>query len=303
MTEDRTAITTPGVYDLPAHTYHADPVPGGSLSASAARKLLPPSCPARFRYWVDFGQEPKAEFDFGHAAHAEALGVGEPIHVIDADDFRTKAARAERDAAYADGRTPILAHEYERVQAMATALREHPVAGSLFHPDRGRPEQSVFWTDPRTGIWRRAMLDWLPHPVDRQRFIVSDYKTCTSADPEAISRAMHSYGYCQQADWYLDAVAAAGLTARDEAAFLFVFQEKQPPYLVTVAQPDPEALLWGSRLNAKAIDVYAHCAATGHWPGYADDVISVGLPIWATRQHEDAFLAGHYDLTERNPAA
>jgi len=33
-------VTAPGVYDIPAEAYHADPVPGGSLSASGARDLL-----------------------------------------------------------------------------------------------------------------------------------------------------------------------------------------------------------------------------------------------------------------------
>ncbi|MBO0827768.1 MAG: hypothetical protein J2P24_08300 [Streptosporangiales bacterium] len=46
-------ITEPGVYNLPAAVYHADPVPGGSLSQSGAKKLLPPSCPALYRYWAD----------------------------------------------------------------------------------------------------------------------------------------------------------------------------------------------------------------------------------------------------------
>ena len=40
-----------GVYDLPAAAYHRDPVEGGSLSASGAKKLMPPSCPALFKAW------------------------------------------------------------------------------------------------------------------------------------------------------------------------------------------------------------------------------------------------------------
>lgn len=45
MTTTTWTITEPGVYDLPAEVYHADPVEGGSLSSTGARKLLPPSCP------------------------------------------------------------------------------------------------------------------------------------------------------------------------------------------------------------------------------------------------------------------
>lgn len=296
------SLTEPGVYDLPPAVYHRDPVQGGSLSSSGARKLLPPSCPALFKQYIDHGQAPRQEFDLGHAAHALVLGAGEPIVVIDADDYKTKDARALRDAAYADGRIPLLAADNQIVTEMATAIREHPVAGALFAPGNGMPEQTLIWPDREFGVWRRAMLDWLPNRREGQRLIVADYKTTRSAEPRAISKALDSYGYAQQAAWYLEAVKALGLAGRIEPAFVFVFQEKTPPYLVTVAQPDPDALTWGDRLNRKAIHTYRTCTRTGHWPGYADDVISVGLPAWAVRRHEDAYLAGEYD-TEGTTAA
>lgn len=296
-------IDQPGRYDLPAHVYHRDPVKGGSLSSSTAKWLLPPSCPAVFKWRRDNQVTVhKNTFDIGHAAHALVLGVGEPIVVIDAADYKTKDARAQRDAAYADGKVPLLAAEWQQVNAMADALRAHPVAGNLFTPDTGVAEQTLVWQDSATGVWRRSMVDWIR--TTGSRLIVIDYKSATPpAHPKVISRRLHEYGYASQARWYLDAVEALGLAPRDEAAFIFVFQEKEPPYLVTMVQPDPESLTWGARLNAKAIDTYAECVRTGRWPGYADDVISVGLPPYAIRQHEDALIAGDYDTTHERPIA
>ena len=43
MTALAVAEFTAGVYDIPEDLYHRDPVPGGSLSCSGAKKLLPPS--------------------------------------------------------------------------------------------------------------------------------------------------------------------------------------------------------------------------------------------------------------------
>ncbi|MGH8938411.1 MAG: PD-(D/E)XK nuclease-like domain-containing protein, partial [Actinomycetes bacterium] len=192
-----TLIDQPGVYDLPADLYHADPVPGGSLSASGARRLLPPSCPALFHHWATHGQEHRAVFDVGHAAHAAVLGVGAPTVVVDAPDWRTKAAQQARDTAYADGSTPILRADHERVQAMAGRLRAHPVASVLFSPGRGRPEQSLLWVDAEFGIWRRAMLDWLPDAIPTGRMIVPDYKTTTSVHPPRLAKALYEYGYIQ----------------------------------------------------------------------------------------------------------
>jgi len=302
-TTARTVITEAGVYDgMSDDVYHSDPVPAGSLSSTGARRLLLPSCPALYRHDQLVGQPHKREFDIGHAAHYLALGAGPELAVIDADDWRTKAARADRDAAYAKGEVPVLAHEYDVVEEMATVLREHPVAGGLFDPAGGKPEQSLFWVDQPTGVWRRARLDWLPHPRDTGRLIIPDYKTCKSAEPAALSRAMENFGLYQQAPYYLDGVEALNLSPNGEAAFVFVFQMKTRPYLVTICQPDPMAMRYGRLRNRKALDVFAQCQATGTWPGYADTVISLPLPPWAERQHEAAFERGDYEPEMRKSA-
>lgn len=286
-----TLIDKPGVYDLAADSYHADPVKGGSLSSTGARKLLPPSCPALYRYWADHPEQHRRVFDFGQAAHAEILGIGRPIAVLNFDNYRKKAAQDARDDAHAAGEIPLLADEYAQVQAMADALRAHPIASVLLDPESGRGEQSLIWRDKPSGVWRRAMLDWLPDPHEG-RLIIPDYKTAVRAEPAALGRTMHSYGYAQQADWYLAAVEALGLAGELDPVFVFIFQEKTPPYLVTVAQPDPPALLWGRRLNQEAIATYRHCTATGQWPGYSETVVSLELPFYATRQLEDAWERG-----------
>lgn len=279
-------ITEPGVYpDMPAEAYHADP----ALSSSGARALLPPSCPARFRHEQLHGQPHKRVWDLGHAAHKLVLGAGDDLVVIAADSYRTKVAKETRDGAYADGLIPLLAEEYKQVEAMAAALRAHPVAGAVFHPDRGQPEQSLWWRDGPTGVMRRARLDWLPEPRPGRRLIIPEYKTCASADPEALSKAVHTYGYHQQADWYLTAARALGL-AGDDAGFIFVCQEKAPPYLVSVIELDGPALRIGAARNRRALEVYAHCVRTGSWPAYVEGVGQVGLPRWAEIQEGEGQL-------------
>lgn len=279
---DQVVVVQPGVYDLTDEQYHADPVPGGSLSSTGARKLLPPGCPARYQYEVNHPPAPTRVLELGRAAHRLVLGAGPTLTAIDADDWRSAEARQRRDEAYQAGAVPLLRADYDQVHAMADALAEHPVASALFHPDHGRPEQSLFWTDPSTGMWRRARLDWLPYR-HTGRAIVGDYKTCRSANPDDIQRAIHVHGYHQQAAWYLDAGHELGLFG--DGAFVFVFQEKTPPYVVTVVEPDPIALRIGRALNRRALDIFFECSTTGHWPGYADDVIQLGLPRWAEARY------------------
>jgi len=290
------AVTEPGVYDgMPVEAYLADPVPGGSLSASGAKLLLPPSCPAKYRWYADHGRPNKDEFDFGHAAHKEVLGDGAPVEVIDAADWRTKAAREAKEKAYANGRIPLLPQDWATVQAMAAALRQHPVAAALFAPGSGRPEQTLIWRDEETGVMLRSRVDWLRNRGG-SRLIIPDYKSCNSADPTSAAKALHDFGYYRQAPWYCAGATALGLD--DEPAFLLVMQEKTPPYLIGVYQPDPFAMQAGHRLNRKAIHVYRDCVRDNRWPAYSDDVEALALPGWAEYQHNAAVERGDYDTSE-----
>lgn len=258
---------------MPEADYHAHP----ALSSSGAKRIMQ-TCPAVFKYERDHGRANKSAFDVGHAAHGLVLGIGEPVVVVDAGDWRSKAAREERDDAYAAGKVPVLAAEWQDVQAMAAALKADPLAGALFNPEKGTAEQSIFWHDDRHDVDRRARLDWLTTIGGRPCAV--DYKTTTSADPAAIRKTVANLHYHQQDAWYLDGLTAVGM---DDAAFLFVFQEKQPPYLTTVVELDFIARRVGRDLNTQALEVFAECTATGHWPGYSSDVELISLPAWATR--------------------
>lgn len=277
-------ITEPGVYDIPDAEYHQDPVPGGSLSHSGAKRLLPPSCPALFDHWRRYGQQPNEAFDLGHAAHKLVLGVGLDIRVIDAADWKTKKAQDARKAAYAEGAVPLLADDWRRVHDMADALRRHPIASALLDPDLGKPEVSLFWTDTETDVARRARLDWLRPGSGSARTIVVDYKSTNDAEPDACAKVMHNYRYHSQGDYYLDGVVTLGLGDPD-TAFVLIFQEKDPPHLVTVAEPDSVALRIGRDLNRRALQTYAECSAAGEWPGYTEDVLSLSLPAWVERRY------------------
>ena len=279
-------ISEPGVYDLPVNEYHADPVEGGSLSSTGARLMLPPNAPAIFKYRRDHPLI-KKDFDFGHAAHQLVLGAGPQIVVVedewgkDPNEWRTNNVKARVQEVRDSGAVPIKPNDYEVVQEMAAAIRDHPVASALI--SNGAPEQTLVWQDRRTGVWRRALLDWLPDGSASGRLIVSDYKTTNSANPDAIQKACYSYGYHQQADWYLDGVTSLELA--EDPAFVFIFQEKTPPYLVTVAELDVVALRLAREKNREAIDLYQECVAADRWPGYSDEIELIPLPAWVENKY------------------
>jgi hypothetical protein len=273
----------PGVYDqLPAEEYHADP----SLSASGMKLLLDPGCPALYRYERDHPQPPKATFDFGHAAHRLVLGDGAKLRVLDYDDYKTKDARQARDDARAEGCVPMLPHDMDKAWAMAAVVRAHPVAGALFRG--GRPEVSLFFKDPTTGVPLRARLDWLDDQR-KGRAVLTDYKTIgTGVDLDHIERAIYDYGYHCSGAQYSEAVQALDL-AGDDAVTTLVFQSKDPPFLVRVVQLPFDALKVGRAKRRAAINLFKECSDSGVWSGY-DDVAYAGLPPWAQAREEMEYL-------------
>lgn len=283
-----TTVTEPGIYDMAADAYHADPVPGGSLSQSGAKLLLPPSVPALYAYDRKHPRPKSKAMNLGTAAHSVVLGTGRPVvtvpHELLSPDggVRSKAAREWRALAEAGGKTVVSQEESGTISAMAAALKDHPIAGPLLARP-GKPEQAMFWQDDRTGIWRRGMVDWLPESGD-SRTIITDYKTARSAAPEAFSKAVAEYGYHIQSLWYRQ-MAAAVLDDPD-AAFVFIVQEVTPPYLVGVYQADPNADRIAHLLIRRAIDTYVQCTKTGVWPGYPIEVQPVALPHWVERRYE-----------------
>lgn len=264
--------------DIPNDEYHALP----SLSSSGARKLLPPSCPAIFRWEQDHPVH-RDYFDFGSAAHKVVLGdMSANVAVIDADNWYTRRAKDARDEARAVGRIPILTADWQTVLDMAAAIQQHPIASRLLDPLHGRSEQSLSWTDPATGVDCRARLDWLPDPGPG-RMIVPDYKTAKSASPQAFRSSAANYGYHMQAAWYLQALQA-GLD--EDPAFVFIVQEKTPPYLVSVIELGPDSLELGATQNHRAREIFRDCTAANTWPGYTDGVDLIELPGWYFKQQE-----------------
>lgn len=291
-TVDTAIIDQPGVYDLPADIYHRDPVPGGSLSSTGARKLLPPSCPAKYRWWADHPEPPKKAWDIGHAAHSIVLGFGPQLVRIEGTGVDPEAWRTNDDkAAVADARAcgavPLKPAEWDQVHAMADALRQDPVARALLDPDRTYVEQSYFWRDQPTGLWCRARPD-VAHFGPRRTYVV-DYKTAESAEPGAIEKANDRWGYEVQGAHYLNGFFANQHVDPDLTAYLLLVQEKTPPYLVTVAELAADAKRAGQQKVRRALDVYADCVASGHWPGYASDVVYVSLPTWSLIRHAEEY--------------
>ena len=260
------ANLTEGLHSLSMDVYQADPCPKPSLSSGIANILLMQS-PAHAwlahpRLNPAYQQDHDSRLDQGSIAHAMLLERDESaVVVVDAPDWRTKAAKEARDAAWANGKHAILAHKFEAVQNMVAAALSYIQTTELRGIfDTGTPEQSLVWQEG--DIWCRARPDLL-----RGRVIL-DYKTTDSANPDVFIRQIPRMGYDVQSFHYSHGLAAIG----DEAEFILLIQEIQAPYSCSLiglsnAYKEVARLKW-----ERALRIWGECLESNRWPAYPTQI-------------------------------
>ena len=269
----------PGIHDITAADYHADPAAEPSLSASVAHLLCARSplhaWSAHPRLNPDHERVERTVFDIGTVAHA-ALLLGEAsCYVVDAPNWQTKAAKEERDRARELGLTPLLACQWADVEAMVAAVRPQLEAFDAEPPllTDGKPEQTLIWQED--GVTLRARADWLHDDFTA----IDDLKTTSgSAHPQDWTRRrLWDIGADIQAAMYVRGLRA--LTDADPQ-FRFCVVETSPPYAVSVVGLAPSALELANEKVAYAIARWRECMATGEWPAYTSRVAYAETPAW-----------------------
>jgi len=263
-----------------------------------AGKIL--KTPATLKAYIDEPQEPKEEFDVGKLFHALVLegSLDRLVKRVDADDYRTKAAREERDKAIREGLIPINNTEVDTklgvVFEMHEAIMAHPIAGPLFTGDLERNELSAFAKHP-SGVWLRGRYDRLTESQ-----IIVDLKTARDADPNEAPTVAARYNQDVQAAHY--SLIYELITGQPPRGFVHVNIEKTSPYLISVTQLSPEFMEIGRSKVERAIARFKHATETNEWPGYPAIIHSVEPKPWMIYD-EDAQQDREEELNERDPAA
>lgn len=273
--------------DLPESTYHADDTgEQPSLSSSIAYQLVTKSPRHAWLLHPRLGglrRPPTKTFDRGHLIHKLVLGKGAELAVIDAADFKTKAAREARDAAYEARQIPVLADDLADAEAAAAEVLTRLAADDIVLS--GDSEVTAKWTETAsdgTPVQCRGLLDHLRLPT------IYDLKTCRSAHPAAIQRSMPAYGYDMQAAAYRSGIAKIHPELAGRVDFVFLFVELEPAITITPCRPSGTMRELGERRWRRAVDLWARCITTGAWPGYTDGIVNIEAPQWALMNDCDA---------------
>lgn len=271
-------ITEPGIYDIPEDEYHADPVPGGSLSSTGAKTIYPEGGPARFDYQRRHGGKKSKAMDLGTVVHGLVLGTGQPARVLDYPNWTTTKAKDAKKQAIADGCIPMLPDGYAEAQAIARAVLDHDIAGGLFAPGEFDAEVSMFWYLDEFGIWCRGRLDAMAHiarpgrhrrPEDSRRRLRRGIRE--SSRPLLLPRAGSP----------LQDRARRPPRLRPARHRLPVRRRRnRAPHLVAVYDTEQWREL-GTGCCRIAYERYRDCTESGIWPGYDPYIKNLQVPRYA----------------------
>lgn len=221
--------------------------------------------PLHFKYFAEHKEDDSPALLFGRACHK---------YILENDDFENEFAIMPD----VDGRTKIgketknkfekmaknrnleiiTQEDFETIKVMAEQIDNNELARELL---TGETEQSFFWTDGLTGEKCKVRPDCL----NREKNVIVDYKTTQSCENFSFERSVKKYGYKFQAGMYTEGVFQNLL---EPFKFVFVAQEKNPPYAVRIYSCSEEFVRQGYDKFRELLGLYHKCKELDEWKGY-----------------------------------
>lgn len=322
---DDEKITDPaGAYQMSMDLYHSQRVcPGPSISSSGLRTIFMQS---PWHFWADSELNPnrypqKETGDglvLGRATHALVLGdevfdehfiyvpedaprrpTAPQIAAFERNGFWSDAAKdgAEFWTAFderAKGRMMLSHEQVQKIKYMSENLAKSPPAVEAL---RSRmTEVSMIWQDEQTGVWLKSRPDTIPdNGAD-----FGDLKTFAPQMKDikrAAQRAITDYRYdMQMALAVMGAEACFGSTATN---CVLVLAQTTAPYTVTPVRIDEDTLYWARVCCRQAIDTFAECLKSGHWPQPIEDIMNYTLPDSMLHRYAELQANGQLPSMER----
>ncbi|MDB6151491.1 MAG: hypothetical protein JWQ44_2939 [Chthoniobacter sp.] len=285
-------ISDPGFYNIPLSQHHNQPCAGVSVTSGILRTMHEKT-PADV--WAFHVLNPnrwvRKETDALRLGVAMALLVeGGPEKVLTAfsihpDDKPRRPTPAQRKAC-SEGRGTDAAvqsveywdavdtnpddyltqEEFETILTMGEVLMQDEAAKSILG---GLPEVTMAWQDERTGLWVLSRPDTI-HPEG----IVTDYKKiATQGKPfngYLVDQRIRAHRYDMQIA--LGAEGMERLLGEWPSAAGIIAQCGEAPHHVIIRSMSEEVLRMGQFHNRRALDRFAECLKSNHWPGPGEHV-------------------------------
>lgn len=265
--------------------YLAYPAVGSSLL-----RILINRSPAHYLHALENPSEPTPAQLFGSAIHQAALEPKDfKKHMVVKPIFegRTKKGELTTNANCEEvrekselwhlenhGKTILSQDNFDAIQGILNSLSKHKQASKLIAS--GHAEESLFWTDPETGVQCKSRPDFI-----REGHIIVDIKSTEDASYRSFQKDLANYGYHVQAAMQLDAATAVFSQVFDTHIIIAV--EKEAPFAVNCFQLDENMIREGQELYYAALKTLKQCQESGIYPAYGDQLTPIALPSWAIK--------------------
>lgn len=259
--------------------YHDDALPGSPrFSRTCALEILTsprhayawhPKLGGAGRQLVEDGEEDdtgrKENVKAGAVIHELLLKGGLGIAVIEADSFRSNAAKDQKREAIQSGLLPVIRSKYELALKDAERIRkrlaELDIDLTAYEPEvTGLFEEEVSGGPP---VACKVRQDLLSLGLAQ----VLDVKVVDHLNPGAFERSIPAYGLDIQAHIYVRSVELAKPELAGRVSFEFLVCERKPPYDVMVAELAPSFVGLGEMRWKRALKKWRGCLDSGAWPG------------------------------------
>ena len=228
--------------------------------------------------------DPSSESDIGTAIHDALLEGIDRIAVIDADDWRTKAAKEAREQARAAGQIPMLARRVAQIEAAVESAKAFIASSELAGVfDDGAPEQTIIWREG--DVLCKARPDWLGADLS---VILHVKTTAGSAQPDSwIRNQLIGCGYDVAAAFYERAVYSLPGEGKDAPTSVFLVIEQEPPHGCSLVGLAPALVDLASRKAERAIRTWQKCHKSGRFPCYPTRIAYAEPRPWDIAQEEE----------------
>ena len=180
---------------------------------------------------------------FGRAYHVAMLEPNEFMDKVKVFNSATRTTKGYKEfkAENIDAPTIILQKEYDRIMRMQDVLFSHNEVNDLLQP-QGEREIANAWKDSDTNVFCKGKADY------RNGKTLIDLKTTGDGSQWGFSGSCKKYGYDRQASFYMDGFGC------DE--FIFITQEKEMPYNVSIFYAGEEFIDRGRDEYKYLLDIY-----------------------------------------------
>ncbi len=242
-----------------------------------------------YLYYCNAPIEPTRAMLIGTAVHFFTLGErqgAKPIVLFEGGARRGKGWESFRDAN--KGAEILTVTEWSEAQAIAAALKEHPLAIERF--EGARFEVPLTWEEDGL-LCSTSGIDIVLAAM------IGDLKVTSATEPTAWTRQAWRMLYPQQLAWYRRAALANGLDVSQGLFLLGV--EASPPYDVVpldltegmIDYADRSVCGWLEKLRVLR-DSYPRPMSVADWPGYTQSPMPFDLPKFMQELEEEAGADG-----------